>query len=155
MRVITLAYREQGLMTAPGNPKAIRSLADLARQDVSFINRNPGSGTRLWLDRHLQESGIPTEKVNGYANFVNTHTACGRAVQSGAADVALGLRATAHQLGLDFIPLFHERYDLIYTQEQSQLLEPLMDTIQTLPFRQGVNALHGYDTTHTGELIPL
>jgi putative molybdopterin biosynthesis protein len=155
MQVITLAHREQGLITSPGNPKAIHSLADLARQDITFINRNPGSGTRLWLDRQLQKTGVPINDINGYTNIVSTHTACAQAVRSGQADVALGLRASAHQFGMDFTLLFHERYDLIYMQEQSHLLEPLVDTIHTLPFRRGVNALTGYDTTHTGELIPL
>jgi putative molybdopterin biosynthesis protein len=155
MQVITLAHREQGLMTAPGNPKAIHSLSDLARQDVTFINRNTGSGTRLWLDRQLQEAGIAVNQIKGYAQAVSTHTACAEAVHSLHADVALGLQASARQFGLDFLPLFHERYDLIYTQELSHRLEPLMDTIQTLGFRRGVNALTGYDTTHTGELIPL
>jgi putative molybdopterin biosynthesis protein len=155
MQVVTLAHREQGLMTAPGNPKAIHSIADLARQDITFINRNPGSGTRLWLDRQLQEAGIPADQIKGYAKVVNTHTVCAIAIHSRQADVALGLRAAAHQFGLDFMPLFHERYDLIYMHEQSHLLAPLIDTIQTLPFRRGVKALTGYDTTHTGELIPL
>jgi putative molybdopterin biosynthesis protein len=155
MQVTTLAHREQGLMTATGNPKAIHSLADLARQDITFINRNPGSGTRLWFDRHLQDTGIPVDLIKGYAKAVNTHTACAEAVHSRQADVALGLRAAARQFGLDFIPLFQERYDFIYMHDQSHLLEALMDTIQTLPFRKGVNALTGYDTTHTGELIPL
>ena len=155
MQVITLAHREQGLMTAPGNPKRIFSLADLIRQNISFVNRNPGSGTRLWLDQRLQEQGTPSKSISGYENSVSTHTVCARLVQTGKADVALGLRAAAHQFGLDFIPLFHERYDLIFMQEQSSTLTPLLDTIQTHTFRRSVNALTGYDTTHSGEQIPL
>jgi putative molybdopterin biosynthesis protein len=155
MQVITLAHREQGLMTAPGNPKRIFSLADLIRQNISFVNRNPGSGTRLWLDQRLQEQGTPSESISGYENSVSTHTVCARLVQTGKADVALGLRAAAHQFGLDFIPLFHERYDLIFMHEQSSTLTPLLDTIQTLTFRRSVNALTGYDTTHSGEQIQL
>ncbi len=155
MQVVTLAHREQGLMTAAGNPKAIRSLADLGRPEVTFINRNPGSGTRLWLDRQLQAEGIPTESISGYANAVSTHTECARLVLSGKADVALGLRAAAHQFELGFVPLFHERYDLVFPQEQGTLLAPLLDTIQTRAFRRGVEALTGYETMHTGEQIPL
>ncbi len=155
MKVITLAHREQGLMMAPGNPKGIRSLADLARENITFANRNQGSGTRLWLDQHLHMEGIPPDKIPGYENVLSTHTACARLVQANQADVAVGLRAAARQLGLDFIPLFHERYDLILPKEQSDLLTPLLDTIQTLGFRRGVDALTGYETTHTGELIPL
>ncbi len=138
MQVVTLAHREQGLMTAAGNPKAIHSLADLARAEVTFINRNPGSGTRLWLDRRLQADGIPTESIHGYDNAVSTHTECARLVQIRKADVALGLRAAAHQFGLDFLPLFHERYDIVFSQEQNKLLAPLLDTItdQYLPPRR-------------------
>jgi len=155
MQVVTLAYREQGLMTATGNPKAIRSLADLARADVTFINRNSGSGTRLWLDRQLQAQGIPIENIHGYRNTVSTHTECASLVQTGRADVALGLRAAARQFGLDFLPLFHERYDIVFAQEQSPTLAPLLDALQTSAFRQSVVALTGYEVTHTGEQIPL
>ena len=155
MQVVTLAHREQGLMTAPGNPKMINSLADLGRENVTFINRNSGSGTRLWLDHRLLTEGIPTESIHGYKNAVSTHTACANLVQACKADVALGLRAAAHQFGLDFIPLFHERYDLVFMQEQNNALVPLLDTLQTRAFRRSVNALTGYDTTHTGEQIPL
>jgi len=155
MQVVTLANREQGLMTEPGNPKALHSLADLARENVTFVNRNPGSGTRLWLDHRLQIEGISTGSIRGYENTVSTHTACARMVQAHQADVALGLRAAAHQFGLDFIPLFHERYDLVFMQEQCSSLGPLLETIQTRTFRRGVDALTGYDTTHTGEQIPI
>jgi len=155
MRIITLAHREQGLMTAPGNSKGIRSLADLARADVSFINRNPGSGTRLWLDQQLQILGIPAENIRGYQTTVSTHTKSAWAVFSGEADTAVGLRAAAHPLGLDFLPLFYERYDLIFPQEQATLLSPLLNTMQTRPFRQGMEDLTGYETLHTGEQIPL
>ncbi len=155
MQVVTLAQREQGLMTATGNPKAIYSLADLTRAEVTFINRNPGSGTRLWFDRQLQAENIPPASINGYTKFVSTHTECARLVQSGIADVALGLRAAAHQSGLGFVPLFHERYDIIFTKEETDLLAPLLDTIQTSAFRRGVEALTGYETKHTGEQLPL
>jgi putative molybdopterin biosynthesis protein len=155
MQVITLAHREQGLITAPGNPKEIHFLADLTRENVTFINRNPGSGTRLWFDHHLQTEGIPKERILGYEYAVSTHTACATLIQAGKADVALGLKASAHQFGLGFIPLFHERYDLIFMKEQSSTLTPLLDTIQTHTFRRSVNALTGYDTTHSGEQIPL
>lgn len=155
MQVVTLSHREQGLMTAAGNPMAIRCLADLATANVTFINRNPGSGTRLWLDRQLQAEGIPFESIHGYTKYVNTHTECARLVQAGKANAALGLRAAAHQFGLDFVPLFHERYDIVFAHEQSSLLAPLLNTIQTSAFRRGVEALTGYETTHTGEQIPL
>ena len=155
MQVVTLAHREQGLMTTPGNPKMINLLADLTHENITFVNRNPGSGTRLWLDHRLYVEGISTDSIPGYRNTVSTHTECASMVQTGKADVALGLRAAAHQFELDFIPLFHERYDLVFMQEQSSSLVPLLDTIQTRSFRRSVNALTGYDTTHTGDQIPL
>ncbi|NJD58212.1 MAG: helix-turn-helix domain-containing protein [Anaerolineae bacterium] len=155
MHLITLAHREQGLMTAAGNPKSIRSLMDLTRPEVTFVNRNPGSGTRLWFDNHLLEKGISPGAIHGYENTVSTHTACASLIHSGKADAALGLRASAHQFGLDFIPLFHERYDLVFMHDQSQSLAPLLDTLQAHSFRHSVTALTGYDTTHTGEEIPL
>lgn len=155
VQVITLAYREQGLMTALGNPKSIRTIADLARADVTIVNRNPGSGTRLWLDRQLQALGILPTSIRGYESSVKTHTESAHLIQSSAADTAIGLQAAAHQFELDFIPLFHERYDLIFPQEQNELLAPLLDTLQTSAFRRGVEGLTGYETTHTGEQIPL
>jgi putative molybdopterin biosynthesis protein len=142
-------------MTATGNPKGIHSLADLTREDVNFINRNPGSGTRLWFDRQLQAEGIPPTSIHGYTKYVSTHTECARQVQSGAADVALGLRASAHQYKLGFVPLFHERYDIVFAQEENSRLAPLLEAIQTSAFRRGVEALTGYETSHTGEQIPI
>ncbi len=101
------------------------------------------------------ELGLPTEKIRGYDREVRLHTECARLVQSGEADVAIGLRAAANQAGLDFIPLFHERYDIVIPQEQVKMLNPLIDTLQTSAFRQAINNLPGYDMTHAGEQIPL
>jgi putative molybdopterin biosynthesis protein len=155
MQVVTLAHREQGIMTAPGNPKSIHTVADLARADVIIVNRNPGSGTRLWLDRQFHTMGIPTVSIQGYESSVKTHTESAHKIQSGTADTAIGLQASARQFGLDFIPLFHERYDLVFQKDQSYLLSPLLDTLQTGAFRRGVDNLTGYETAHTGEQIPL
>jgi putative molybdopterin biosynthesis protein len=153
--LITLAHREQGLLLAPGNPKRIRGLADLARPEVTFVNRQRGSGTRLWLDNELHRLGIPADQIHGYAREVRTHTECARLVQQGLADAAVGLHAAAGQHGLDFIPFFFERYDLILPREQAEALHPLLDTLQTGAFRREVAGLVGYDTAHTGEQIPL
>jgi len=153
--VFTFAYRHQGLMVAAGNPRHIHQLADLARDEVTFINRNPGSGTRLWLDRQLHALDIPPARVTGYGQTVATHTACAEAVQRGAADAALGLEAAALQHGLDFLPLFHERFDLVVPAEQLDSLHPLLDTLHTRDFRQRVENLGGYEMTHAGEYINL
>jgi putative molybdopterin biosynthesis protein len=155
MLVFTLAQREQGLMVAAGNPKNIHSLKDIARSDITFMNRNPGSGTRLWLDRQLQAYSIPVERIRGYENSTRTHTECAVLVQTGKANVALGLHAAAFQHDLGFIPLFHERYDLVIPQENADMLRPLLNAIQSNAFRCSVDTMIGYDTTHTGEQIPL
>jgi putative molybdopterin biosynthesis protein len=155
MDLVTLAYRTQGLMVAAGNPKGVRSASDLAQAGLRFINRNPGSGTRLWLDRELERLGIPSEQIDGYEHVVNTHTECARAIASGQVDVALGLQASALQFDLDFIPLFEERYDLVLPREQENVLAPLLDYIQTATFRQEISTLTGYTTTHSGEQISL
>ncbi|MFL7871755.1 MAG: substrate-binding domain-containing protein, partial [Anaerolineales bacterium] len=143
MDLVTLAYRTQGLMLAPGNPKGVRSASDLTQTGLRFINRNPGSGTRLWLDRELERLGIPSEQIDGYEHVVNTHTECARAIAEGQADAALGLQASARQYNLDFIPLFEERYDLVLPREQEGALSPLLEHIQTAAFRRNLNTLTG------------
>jgi putative molybdopterin biosynthesis protein len=155
MLVVTLAYREQGLMLFPGNPKQLRNLSDLRRPGIAFVNRQKGSGTRLWFDQEMHRLGLPTDKIQGYEREVRLHTECARLVQSGEADAAIGLQAAASQAGLDFIPLFQERYDIVIPREQSEPMLPLLETLQTRAFRQDVASLNGYDTTHTGEQIPL
>jgi len=153
VEIITLAHRAQGLMLTPGNPKSIKGIADLARHDVRFVNRNPGSGTRLWLDMELGKLGIPPDQINGYKTFVNTHTAAANLVSTGSADAGLGLQAAADQHDLDFLPLFDERYDLILPRKNEGLLLPLLEYIQTAAFRQDASSLTGYTTTHSGEQI--
>ncbi len=155
VEMVTLAYRTQGLIVAPGNPVHFRSLADISREDVTFINRNPGSGTRLWLEKELESLHLPSSLIRGYKNFVSTHTASALAVQSGQADAAIGIQAAAREAQLDFIPLFEERYDLIIPEEQLRLVGPLIDHLQTASFRKELNALTGYNTAHSGEQIPL
>ena len=155
MDVITLAHRTQGLIVSPGNPLDIRSATDLTRTGLRFINRNPGSGTRLWLDKELKKLGILPENITDYEHVVNTHTACAQAILNNQADVALGLQASAAQHGLGFIPLFDERYDLILPRTHEALLSPLLEHIQTSAFRKDVATLTGYSTTNSGEQITL
>ncbi len=152
--LVTLANRTQGLILSPGNPLGIKSLTDLVRGDVQFINRNLGSGTRLWLDRELSRLNLPVDQVRGYENFVSTHTEAAREVLKGQVDAAIGIQAAAWEAQLDFIPLFEERYDLIYPDEQIPLISPLLDHLQTASFRRQLNALTGYNTTHSGEKVP-
>jgi putative molybdopterin biosynthesis protein len=153
--LLTLAHRTQGVMTAPGNPKSIRGFQDLARTSVRFVNRNPGSGTRIRLDRELRAAGIPASSIRGYGVEVNTHTEAARRIQVGLADAAGGLEAAAYQFGLDFLPWFVERYDLILLRESEDELLPLLDYVQSADYRQRTASLAGYDTVHSGEQILL
>lgn len=155
VEVITLAYRMQGLMLAGGNPKGIKKVADIAKPNVRFVNRNRGSGTRLWLDAELRRQRIPVEKISGYENQVKTHSEAANLITQNKADVSLGLQAAAHQKGLDFIPLFDERYDLVLPREQEKNLNPLLDYIQTADFREMLSSLTGYNTRHSGEVVPV
>ncbi|GAB4492830.1 MAG: hypothetical protein Fur0016_13040 [Anaerolineales bacterium] len=155
VHLITLAHRTQGWMVAPGNPRGFRGAEDLLQPGLRFVNRNPGSGTRLWLDGELRRLGIAPEAVSGYGWVVNTHTEAALAIQSGEADVALGLEAAALQHGLGFLPLFGERYDLVLPDEQLPGLALLLDMLQTAGFRREMDGLPGYDMAHTGEEIAI
>ena len=153
--VLGLVEREQGLMVLPGNPKGIRSLEDLAREDVTFVNRQRGAGTRVLLDYHLQRLGIAPEQVRGYAQEEFTHLSVAAAVATGRADCGLGIPAAAQALGLDFVPLFRERYDLVIPREhaESPLLAPLFAVLADEAFRAAVMRLPGYDLRPMGKVI--
>jgi putative molybdopterin biosynthesis protein len=140
-------------MVTEGNPKAVKKLIDLVRPAIRFVNRNPGSGTRLWLDTNLRRSKIPIENIAGYDKAVKTHTEAAALIQAGKADAAIGLQAAAYQHGLAFIPLFEERYDLVLPCEQENSLSPFLDYIQTKKFRKSLGALPGYNPAHSGEQI--
>jgi molybdate-binding protein len=155
VKVITLANRTQGLMVRPGNPKNIKGIPDLTNPGVHFVNRNAGSGTRLWLDNELKKIGIQPDAIRGYDQTVKTHSEVAARIETGKADVSLGLQAAANQHGLDFTPLFEERYDLILPSEQEKVLSPLLDHLQTVEFQHTAESLTGYSTAHSGEQIHL
>jgi len=149
--------RSQGLMVPKGNPKNIRTLEDLLRDDVEFVNRQRGAGTRVLLDHVLKERGLDARQINGYDRQEFTHLAVAATVKSGAADCGLGILAAAIALDLEFVPLFHERYDLVIPTEhyESELLAPLLDIIREPDpaFIEAVQALGGYETPHMGEVL--
>ncbi|HJV64227.1 MAG TPA: molybdopterin biosynthesis protein [Geomonas sp.] len=153
--LLTLMHREQGLIVAPGNPKGIRELDDLVRDDVRMVNRQRGAGTRVLLDYHLDKLGIKPESIKGYRREEFTHMAVAVAVQSGVADCGLGIAAAARALNLDFIPLEKERYDLVIPRVhfESELLRPLLDLIKGKELRRAIDGLPGYDTSHMGEIV--
>src|SRR5512138_3056889 len=142
-------------MFVSGNPKNIKNISDVAKPNVRFVNRNAGSGTRLWFDAEMRRLKIPFEKINGYDRIVQTHTDAAFAIQSGKADASLGLQAAAHQRGLDFIPLFEERYDLVLPRENERSLLPVLEYLQTTAFRNALTTLTGYSSAHSGEQISL
>jgi putative molybdopterin biosynthesis protein len=155
VRVVTWAGREQGLIVRKGNPKNIRSLADLASPGIRFINRQRGAGTRVLLDYHLQNLSISPDAIVGYELEEYTHLAVAAAVASERADCGLGVTAAARALDLDFVPLFQERYDLVIPCEhlKSKLLHPLFDLMHDSDFRNAVAAMPGYDVTNMGNIV--
>lgn len=156
--VVTFAAWEQGLMVQRGNPKAIREVADLARKGLTIANREEGAGARVLLDRQLAAAGIKPSQVGGYGRVVGSHLEVGRLISQGQADAGIGVRSAARLLGLEFIPLQEERYDLVmpmaYLSDHSGL-SLLLDTIVSRPFRSEIEALGGYDTRDTGKLQEL
>jgi len=152
VQVVTLVEREQGLVVAPGNPLGLAGLEDLAQDGVSFVNRIGGSGTRLWLDRRLREAGLTHESLTGYDREVRTHAAVAKLVADGQADAGLAVRAVAEEAGLGFVPLFTERYDIVFDASRAE--EPafrrLLDALAGAKFRRRAEALGGYDVNLTG-----
>jgi len=155
--LVTLAHRDQGLMVRPGNPKAIAGLADLVREDVVFINRQRGAGTRLLLDFTCKRAGIDPARIRGYEREAYTHMAVAAAVASGAADAGLGIYAAARALGLDFLPVARERYDLVILREYLHvpLVQEALAVLASAEFQEEVRKLGGYDTAETGKLTVL
>jgi len=147
--------REQGLMVRAGNPKGLAGFRDLARPEVRFVNRQRGAGTRVLLDYELMRAGVAVESVTGYEQEEYTHLAVAAAVASGRADCGLGIPAAARALGLDFVPLAQERYDLVIPRAhyESVLLAPLRDVMQNSGFRYAVASLPGYDTSPMGNIF--
>ncbi len=153
--LVHLADREQGFIVLPGNPKGITSFEDLLRDDVNFINRQRGSGTRVLLDWELKKRGILPTRVRGYRDEEYTHMNVAAAVLSGRADCALGVRAAAVALGLDFVPVGVEQYDLVipkvYADDERMLA--LLDVIRSAEFRDTVTAMGGYNVSRSGTLL--
>lgn len=153
--LVTLVEREQGWTVARGNPKGIRDVADLVRPDVRFVNRQRGAGTRVLLDTRLAERGLSPEAVRGYDREEYTHMAAAVAVASGVADCALTIRAAAEVLGLDFVPLERERYDLALLADdlESPAVAALLDTIRSPEFRRAAERMAGYSAARAGEIV--
>lgn len=155
VRLINLVVRQQGLIIKKGNPKHIKGISDLARDDLTFINRQAGAGTRVLLDYEIGRAGILPAQIKGYRNEEYTHMAAAAAVMSGRADCAMGIKAAANALDLDFIPITNEQYDLVIPTKyfDTPMIRMVLDTIRSEQFKTEVMKLGGYRTETTGNII--
>jgi putative molybdopterin biosynthesis protein len=153
--LIHLAGRVQGLILPKGNPRRLSSLVDLAQPGVQFVNRQRGSGTRVLLDFKLRSLDLSPSGIRGYEREQYTHLAVAADVASGAADVGLGILAAARALGLDFVPLFNEQYQLVIPRVhyESEVMQPVLAIIHDPKFQSEVDALGGYDVSEMGKLV--
>ncbi len=155
VRLVNLVFRDQGFIVPKGNPKHINGIEDICREDVRFINRQGGSGTRILLDYRLEQSGLDADMIHGYEIEEFTHMSVAVAVLSGTVDVGLGIYAAAKALDLDFIPMVTEQYDLVIPQIfiDMKQMQILLDIINSGVFKRRVEALGGYSTIKTGTII--
>jgi len=153
--LVNLVYREQGLIVGAGNPKNIHGIEDLVRSEVRFINRQRGAGTRVLLDYRLKELGLDARQIQGYEREEFTHMAIAAAVAGGSADAGLGIRAAAYALGLDFVYVTEERYDLCILKEywDTPYIQRILDVMTSPAFHQAVKALGGYDLRDCGRVM--
>ncbi|ETI66107.1 substrate-binding domain-containing protein [Neobacillus vireti] len=152
--VLRLAAREQGLIVAGGNPKKIQDFHDLTRKDVQFINRQKGAGTRFLLDSKLSSNGIEPRQINGYDTEEWNHLSAASYISRGMADVTFGIQSAASHLGLDFIPVAQENFDLVFrfTPENKQSLTELIEYLQSDNFRNSLTDLEGYSIQELGKI---
>ncbi len=155
LTVINLFYRTQGIMTRKGNPKKIRDLSDFSRSDVTIVNRQDGSGTRILLDSMLADKGISQSSIKGYDSTVTTHMELASAIAKGRADAGIGIQAAAQAVDLDFIPIKDERYDIVLLNEYLSLrpVQALLDIIRSERFRVLLKDMDGYDFRDTGKML--
>lgn len=156
--LLTLAHRRLGLIVPKGNPVGVNGLADLTRSDLRFVNRQSGSGTRVWLDANLHIAGIDPQVINGYEDERMTHSDVARAVAQGGSGkddgtvVGFGLETAALSFDLDFVYLVHERYDLVIPEMLLAELQPLVSWLQSKEAQRVIFALGGYDTDLSGNI---
>jgi molybdate-binding protein len=155
--LIHLATRNQGLFVAPGNPMRIKSLADLKRPQVRFVNRQAGSGTRMLLELMLKKAGIPTSKISGFESTEFTHAAVAAYIASGMADVGVGVETAARRFRLDFVPLVQERYFFAVTKTSlsTSPMSEVVDILRSQEFSQRIRTLDGYDAADTGHILTM
>ncbi len=150
--LLTLVHRRMGLIFTAGNPLGLNNLTDLAKPGIRFVNRQQGSGTRVWLDAQLHRAGIDPSRIAGYQDEKMTHFEVARAVSRGHAEVGLGVETAALSFGLGFKLLTTERYDLVIPAEKWELesVQALKRWLETPHAKTEINNLGGYDTKETG-----
>ncbi|MHB1380745.1 MAG: molybdopterin biosynthesis protein, partial [Thermoleophilia bacterium] len=155
IKLVNLAFREQGIMVQPGNPLGINSIDDIINSGAVFINRQKGSGTRILLDYKLRQKGIDPTAVKGYEREEFSHMAVAAAILDGAADAGMGILAAARALGLEFIPIVTERFDLAIPDEhfQTAQIKALLGVIGGDRFKSRLLSLGGYDSSQSGTVI--
>ena len=153
--VVNFCRREQGLIVARDNPRGIQAVADLAQPGLTLVNRPNTTGTRLLLDRELAKAGIAGESIEGYHHTVVRHLDVGLEVLAGRADVGPGIRAVAGMLGLDFVPLRWERYDLLITKDRffDPGVQLFLGLLPEEAFRELAKLLEGYDVSSSGKMV--
>jgi putative molybdopterin biosynthesis protein len=156
VKVFSGVMREQGFIVPRGNPKSIEHFHDLTGEEVTFINRQSGAGTRVLLDYHLKKDGVDPADIRGYNMEEYTHTSVAVAVASGVADVGMGVLAAARALDLDFVPVATEQYDLVIPEEfvEEEKVALMLRVMRGAEFKQRVLAMGGYGVERTGEEIP-
>lgn len=155
VRLVNLVKRQQGLLVKKGNPLGIGGIQDLIREEVRYINRQKGAGTRILLDYLLKAADIDTDDISGYEREEFTHLAVAAAIQSDTADAGLGIYAAARALGLDFIPVAEERYDLCFLLDliDDTAFAAVMEAIASEDFRREVEHFGGYDLSLSGQVM--
>jgi putative molybdopterin biosynthesis protein len=153
--VVPLFHRELGLLLRPGNPLRLQTLADLTRSGVRIINRQIGSGTRHYIDQEFSKLDIDAKEIKGYDDSVATHLEVGLKILRQEADAGVATQATARMLGLDFVSLTQERFDILIPKERffSSGIKTLLEIVGSREFRTRVEAMGGYDTSESGRLI--
>jgi excisionase family DNA binding protein len=153
--VVNFCRRLQAVLVAPGNPKSVKGLADLASGRLRIANRKEGTGTRLLLDREFERQGVKGDKIPGYQTAFGRHLDVGLEVLAGRADAGLAIAAVASMLGLDHVPVRWERYDFIIRKEVffSRGVQMLLGLLHDPDFRQIAGGLTGYDLSTSGQVI--
>lgn len=153
--VINLFYREIGFVLPPGNPLRFKGFSDLKKKGILFVNRQKGSGTRLLIDQNLNELEIDTKKINGYENEVNTHLEVGLSILNKKANVGIGSIAVSKLLGLHFIPITKERFDMIISREFffNKGIQAIINLLHTKEFIEKIERIGGYDLKDSGKIL--